>query len=191
MKKEKFTSSLGFRNCNPCNIRYNPKNNWLGQIGHHKGFCKFQTMEMGYRAAMKLLYNYIFKYDCKSIESLITRFAPPSENNTQNYIDYITSYVRIHYKLDISSTHNVLENIIFQLPPKNVNLKDFKNKKIIELLQFLAWSMSCFEMGIQPDDYSIYQESEVNSFPTNFNYCYNSCILASRKFFLELSESKE
>lgn len=80
-----MSTPLGLRINNPLNIRFSIMNTWKGQIGFEKGFCKFDTLEHGFRAALVLLCNYHRKgYD--SIEKIVTRWAPPSENNTKAYI---------------------------------------------------------------------------------------------------------
>lgn len=50
------------------------------------GFCQFYTMEMGVRAARMLIRCYMRKYHLYSPRDIITRWAPPEENNTENYI---------------------------------------------------------------------------------------------------------
>ena len=72
----------------PFNIRSTSKL-WLGQIGSYKGFAKFEDYDMGIRAGMKLIANYIRLYDRDSVTKIIMPYAPPSENNTQSYIDYV------------------------------------------------------------------------------------------------------
>lgn len=72
----------------PFNIRFSSYNNWIGQIGSYKGFCKFSDYEFGIRAGMKLLANYIRK-GRKSIYNIINPYAPKIENNTSAYISYI------------------------------------------------------------------------------------------------------
>lgn len=82
--------SRGIRNNNPFNIRYNKINKWQGLIGHDdKGFCQFFNMEYGLRAGIIVLKNYIQKHGLHSVEEIIRRFAPSSENPTSNYISYI------------------------------------------------------------------------------------------------------
>lgn len=79
----------GMRNNNPLNIRYEEHNEWVGQIGHDKpngGMCVFSDIRFGYRAAFKLLNTYQKRYKCNNIAQLITKWAPPSENNTVGYI---------------------------------------------------------------------------------------------------------
>lgn len=79
---------------NPANIRYNKKNNWLGQIGSDNGFCEFATLYYGYRALVILLRNYINVYKLHSVSEIISRFAPACENNTRNYISYVNGFLR-------------------------------------------------------------------------------------------------
>lgn len=75
----------GQRNNNPFNIRYNSANNWVGQIGSDGSFCVFDTMPHGIRAGGVLLRNYL-KNGNNTIEKILSKFAPASENNTSGYI---------------------------------------------------------------------------------------------------------
>ena len=86
-------ANLGVINNNPLNIRYNLSTKWKGQAGANKGFCVFTDMVYGYRAAIVLLCNYQRKgYD--TIRKIITRWAPPSENNTKAYISAVLADMR-------------------------------------------------------------------------------------------------
>ena len=78
----------GERNNNPLNIRRS-KAQWLGMrdFPTDKQFCEFQNITWGFRAAFMLLSTYYLKHKCCTIRQVITRWAPPSENNTANYID--------------------------------------------------------------------------------------------------------
>ncbi len=98
---EKMTR--GERNNNPLNIRRG-KTPWKGETpsnspvkGENKkasprgglggvAFCKFESIEWGLRAAFCLLRTYRNKYKAVCIEDIITRWAPPSENDTAAYI---------------------------------------------------------------------------------------------------------
>lgn len=73
---------------NPLNIRYSSNNNWVGQIGQENGFCVFKSLEYGFRAAFILLCNYR-KQGFDTIEKIITKFAPPHENPTYQYIKFV------------------------------------------------------------------------------------------------------
>ena len=78
----------GIRNCNPLNIKKTGGRPWLGEIrpGADKVFCQFIDMAHGYRAAMKLLQNYQTRYGLRTLRQLISRWAPPSENDTRGYL---------------------------------------------------------------------------------------------------------
>lgn len=88
-------TSLGIRNNNPFNIKYNNINKWKGQTGFNKGFCVFSDMEFGLRAGIYLLRKYINVYKLKSVKEIIGRFAPPSENATSAYISYVSNYLGV------------------------------------------------------------------------------------------------
>ena len=79
------------RNNNPLNIR-SGKTLWKGEIapsGSKGGFCQFQSIEWGLRAAFCLLRTYAVKYRLNCVRDIINRWAPPSENNTQSYIRHV------------------------------------------------------------------------------------------------------
>lgn len=78
----------GYRNNNPLNIRINPANNWQGKVQNNTDgvFEQFVTMEYGYRAALKLIRNYIQNYGLETVSDIIAKWAPSTENNTAGYI---------------------------------------------------------------------------------------------------------
>ena len=66
---------------------------WLGMTGTRRGFVEFDTREHGIRAWLVLMRNYRRRYGCRTIRQIVTRFAPPSENNTERYIRYCCQVV--------------------------------------------------------------------------------------------------
>ena len=87
--------TLGELNNNPLNIRKVPGTHWKGELpqstpplgGDGGGlFVRFESMEWGLRAAFVLLRTYSAKYHANCIRDIISRWAPPSENNTEKYI---------------------------------------------------------------------------------------------------------
>lgn len=85
----------GIRNNNPLNIRKG--SNWKGErpIQKDKAFEEFVSMEYGIRAGFYILRKYVTGYfgltdKFNTIEKIITRWAPPSENNTRAYIDAVS-----------------------------------------------------------------------------------------------------
>lgn len=81
----------GLRNNNPGNIRFNPNNDWAGQVGQDDaGYIIFDKPEYGIRAMGILLTNYYKRHGLNDVHGIITRWAPPSDNNpTQAYIDHV------------------------------------------------------------------------------------------------------
>ena len=78
----------GIRNCNPLNIRRS-KDQWKGlaEAQTDRAFCQFKSLEYGWRATFYLLTRtYYHKYRLYTIRTIIRRWAPPGENNTEAYI---------------------------------------------------------------------------------------------------------
>lgn len=74
---------IGLRNNNPGNLR--PGDNWQGMIGVNNNFIVFENIAYGLRAmAIDLRTKINSGYN--TIRSIITRWAPPSENDTAAYI---------------------------------------------------------------------------------------------------------
>lgn len=108
---ERMKTPRGIRNNNPLNIRRS-KTKWLGEVDkitvkeyepvertteiYDRTFCQFQTLEHGWRAAFLLLKKYINNYGLCTIEKMIQRWAPPSENATRNYINDVSFHSCIY-----------------------------------------------------------------------------------------------
>ena len=81
----------GQRNNNPLNIRHS-KDKWQGaaMTQTDTDFVQFETMAYGYRAAWRVLESYWKHFHCTkqyyNVKNIITRWAPPTENDTQTYI---------------------------------------------------------------------------------------------------------
>ena len=78
------------------NIRKGP-NKWTGETGARKDFVEFETREHGIRAWIVLMHNYRVKHKCATVRAIITRYAPPNENQTEAYIKFCRERV---YKSD-------------------------------------------------------------------------------------------
>lgn len=79
----------GIRNNNPTNIRRGE--NWLGlsEKQTDDAFCVFDDVKFGIRAFCKIMINYKRLYGIDTVEGIINRFAPSSENDTSSYIEHI------------------------------------------------------------------------------------------------------
>lgn len=112
MKRERIIPR-GIRNNNPLNIRIG--NTWLGERANptDPAFEEFVTIEYGYRAAFLILRRYIRRYKKNTISSIISTWAPATENQTQKYIDFVSAKmgvapdVPITYEDEETMTHLV------------------------------------------------------------------------------------
>ena len=85
------------RNNNPLNIRRS-KDKWQGLDAKQNdpSFFMFESMEMGWRAAFVILTKtYYHKYRLFTIRKIISRWAPPAENDTEAYIKRVSDLTGI------------------------------------------------------------------------------------------------
>lgn len=83
----------GLRNNNPLNIEKTKGGNpWQGEIipSADSRFAQFTSMAYGYRAAFKLLNNYQRNYGLNTIREMISKWAPSTENYTDNYVKAVS-----------------------------------------------------------------------------------------------------
>ena len=89
-------TSRGMRNNNPLNIRHSA-DRWEGARAEQtdKSFVQFETLAYGYRAAWKVLESYWKhskeKREPYTVETIIRRWAPPTENPTDAYVRTVLS----------------------------------------------------------------------------------------------------
>lgn len=86
--------TIGKRQNNPLNIRVSV-NKWLGKLPAQGAFERFETVEHGIRAGMVLVRTYMKKYGLNTLRGIIGRFAPPTENNTDSYIKYVSGQIGV------------------------------------------------------------------------------------------------
>lgn len=53
-------------------------------------------MVYGWRAAFIILRGYYSRRHLRTIRAVVTRWAPPRENNTENYVRHVSQYTGIH-----------------------------------------------------------------------------------------------
>jgi hypothetical protein len=75
----------GIRNNNPGNME---PGGWQGEVGNDGRFAVFDTMANGIRALAKQLLVYQDKYGIKTARGVVSRWAPPNENNTDGYLAF-------------------------------------------------------------------------------------------------------
>lgn len=125
---------------NPMNIRAS-NTKWLGEVdpGFKTDFENFSTPADGYRAGFVTIYNYI-KNGADTLTKILNKYAPPSENDTQAYIDQVSKYTGID-------------------PNAQLNTKTFSGPQGVNIII----AMSRIEQGKQPvqkdvnDGYYLFQ----------------------------------
>lgn len=105
--------SRGERNCNPLNLVRGIQWRGLRKEQTDSRFCQFVSMKYGWRAALITLRSYITGLNGKrqprdTIEKIITRWAPPNENNTENYIKCVSSAVGIDRRMRVKWNDRVI-----------------------------------------------------------------------------------
>ncbi|BBK44112.1 hypothetical protein STVA_41320 [Allostella vacuolata] len=93
----------GIRNHNPGNIDRG-RDRWQGMADDQSGdprFVVFVAPEWGIRAIVRVLRSYRDKHGLRTVEGIISRWAPPNENPTQTYIDFVCDRLGIGQDVEI------------------------------------------------------------------------------------------
>ncbi len=87
----------GIRNFNPGNIRHAKGTRWQGMSANQNdsAFVQFTGPQWGIRAIARTLITYQDKHALRTIRQIISRWAPPSENNTESYIRQVDARVGV------------------------------------------------------------------------------------------------
>lgn len=110
-----FAMPRGIRNNNPGNI-VRSGSQWHGKLPAHQNkdnsFEMFIAPEYGVRAMIKLLQNYMAK-GFNTIEKIIAKYAPSTENNTEGYIRSVSQQIKVHRGAVLKPTKNTLRQLVF------------------------------------------------------------------------------
>ena len=86
---------------NLLNIRYVKGNTFVGVSCDSQKFCDFDSIAYCVRAALVIISQYR-RRGKKTIEEIITTWAPPSENKTSKYISFVCDRLNYHKGTEIS-----------------------------------------------------------------------------------------
>jgi hypothetical protein len=91
------TAPRGIRNNNPGNIRWGDA--WQGLIDPSQrtdpSFCQFTEPVYGIRAMARIFAKYSDAYGLTTVRGIIGRWAPPSENNTDAYVQNVANLIGV------------------------------------------------------------------------------------------------
>jgi hypothetical protein len=125
---------LGLINNNPGNLR-DIGIGWDGKIGSNKGFVVFEDVSWGIRAMIINFHTSITIHGNDTLRKYISRYAPPQENDTEQYIHIVSQKTGI----------NCNDNIQF----------DFDKLKLILRAQFDIEIGHLYSALITDDDFEI------------------------------------
>lgn len=130
----------GIRNNNPANIVRGAS--WKGlctdadrqrlNMKYDVRFCQFKSIYYGVRALVVLMHTYVFLHKLHSISSIIRRFAPPNENQTDVYIANVESAFEKEGLTPLIVRHD--------FSPQSGDLN------LYTLCRAICWQESCFEL---------------------------------------------
>ena len=89
----------------------------------------------GVRAADKVLTTYGRDRDIDSIRGLVSRFAPPSENETQSYIDYISGQLGIDADAEIDLSDPAMRSRILAPMAKIESRTEYTPDQITAMIE--------------------------------------------------------
>ena len=124
------TLPRGLRNNNPLNIRHN-SDTFQGEIkGTDKAFKTFSCMPYGYRAGFVILHTYLMRGE-NTIAKIVSRFAPPIENDTGKYIEFVENHSGISRHKELRATDGsdyilIVSAMSFMENGKNADISEIK-----------------------------------------------------------------
>jgi hypothetical protein len=89
---------------NPGNIR--PGGGFLGESGSERGFATFSDPMYGMRALARLPVTYANEYGINTVEGLVSRYAPRSENKESfdNYVNFLSRQLGVRPDQEVDFT---------------------------------------------------------------------------------------
>lgn len=129
--------SRGYRNFNPGNIRQSDVA-YTGEVEPSKdpAFKQFRTMSYGYRAMFVLLHTYSVKYHLKTLREMIERYAPPVENDTIEYVNFVSSRAKV---ADISTVDTMNEHQMIPIVAAMARVENGSDPDMDEIRQ--GWDL--------------------------------------------------
>ena len=128
----------GIRNKNPGNIKLGTDWDGLAAEQSDPTFCTFSEAVMGIRALMRILLTYRFTHDKKNIDSIIRRWAPPLENDTEAYIKFVAKRMEIEPMDDIDNSIEAYLPLVKSIIQMENGMQPYDDELIVEGM-YKAW----------------------------------------------------
>ncbi|RME84157.1 MAG: structural protein [Zetaproteobacteria bacterium] len=103
----------GSRNNNPGNLIDNGIN-WKGLDNPRNDgrYLRFVSPEWGIRALVKVLYAYYHKHGLRTVRAIITRYAPPTENDTEAYVQHVARELGVSPDAPLPWSRAIVEKLV-------------------------------------------------------------------------------
>ena len=128
----------GIRNKNPGNIKLGTDWDGLAAEQTDPTFCIFDEAVMGIRALMRILLTYRFTHNKKNIDSIIRRWAPPSENDTEAYIKFVAKRMEIEPMAMIDNSIEAYLPLVKSIIQMENGMQPYDDELIVEGM-YKAW----------------------------------------------------
>ncbi|VFQ44389.1 structural protein [Desulfoluna butyratoxydans] len=124
----------GIRNNNPGNIRHGDDWNGLAEKQPDASFCTFTEPRWGIRALAKTLLTYQRRRGIHTVRGIISRWAPPSENDTHSYIHHVAHFVGVDADETIRVEDHLFPLVSAIILHENGN-NPYSNETILEAIR--------------------------------------------------------
>jgi len=125
----------GIRNNNPGNIEWNSNVKWQGILTNEASdgrFARFESPEYGLRAMARVLRTYQRRYGLDTLEKIISRWAPPGENDTSSYVRQVSKNSRIPSRQKINlEDDQILANLLKAMIKHENGMNPYTDEQII------------------------------------------------------------
>ena len=128
----------GIRNKNPGNIKLGTDWDGLAAEQTDPTFWIFDEAVMGIRALMRILLTYRFTHNKKNIDSIIRRWAPPSENDTEAYIKFVAKRMEIEPMAMIDNSIEAYLPLVKSIIQMENGMQPYDDELIVEGM-YKAW----------------------------------------------------
>jgi len=125
-----YTQPIGIRHNNPGNLRPSG-DKWRGAIGEERGFLIFDSPLHGLRAMARNIKSQQRKHGLRTISSMMQKYAPESENDTQAYIEFISKSTGFSAYEQLDLTNNL---IVVKLMAPMIRMENGSNPYSSELM---------------------------------------------------------
>lgn len=137
-----YMQTRGIRNNNPGNIRKIKGVVWQGQapesLQTDADFIVFAEPVMGLRALAKTLNTYRTKYNLNTVAGIISRWAPPIENDTVSYIKSVAQRIGVEPNQPLAL--NDYPALVAAIVKHENGIQPYESKMILDAIKMAGLS---------------------------------------------------